>query len=820
MTLSDYINIEAKNKIKKEIENANGNEVFFRGIPDKNGLVIDVEVIARGNINSVLAIISRLRKNEVIIHNHPSGNLLPSKEDEIISKVYGESGGASYIVNNDVSSMYFIVSLPKKEIINIDKYFGKDGIIISKNDKFEVREEQYKMSKKIENSLNDNKKLIVEAGTGTGKTLAYLIPSIEYSLTNNKKVIISTNTINLQEQLMNKDIPFVKSLVDKDFSFELVKGMGNYICKRKLLNFNTDIAPNDSEEDKKRKTTLKNLKKWDEETETGDKNDLNTEISFDLWEEVNCESDLCNRSSCKYYSECHFFKARKNVREADVLVVNHHMFFADLNIRNEQGFHTEYSILPNYDVVIFDEAHNIENTARTYFSYEISKFQIGKLSGNLHNTRQTKGKHTGAVSRMMEYILENLDSETYFVIDELREEFIDKLNSYYAKTVDVFDEIINVFKNQTKNIEMKYRIDTEKFRKSNIFNNLMKKNKEANKQFSEFIKIYNKLILKIDEYELEDEDGKIFDVKKYFGRLQECHNTMQFILEMNDNNYVYWFTINNTKTNLKFIATPFDISNSLNYELFSKMDNIIFTSATLSVDNNFKYYIESIGLKESELNTEIIKSAFDYEKQMKAYIPTDTLDPNDIDFFDNQLEFLKELIETTEGRCFLLFTSVSSMNYVYNMLQRKIDISKYNFIKQNDYPRHIMIDMFKTLQNPILFGLDSFWEGVDVQGDKLKTVVITKLPFKVPNDPVMEAIFENIEKKGKNAFFEYQIPQAVIKFKQGIGRLIRSKNDTGNIVVLDNRIINKNYGKKFLSELPKSTTYKLTMSDIIEDMNN
>ena len=266
------------------------------------------------------------------------------------------------------------------------------------------------------------------------------------------------------------------------------------------------------------------------------------------------------------------------------------------------------------------------------------------------------------------------------------------------------------------------------------------------------------------------------------------------------------------KGNIKLYATPFDISEELQSNLFSKMERIIFTSATLAVDDKFDYYREGIGLKgekeEKGTREAVIASPFDYERQMEVYIPKDTKDPSSMEFLEDVLEFMEKVIKKTKGHCFLLFTSYSSLNYTYNKIKKYFNKNEYTLIKQNDYPRHEMIEIFKNSKSPVLFGTDSFWEGVDVQGEQLKSVIIVKLPFKVPNDPVTEAIIENIREKGKNPFNDYQVPQAVIKFKQGVGRLIRSKEDRGIIVIFDNRIIKKSYGKKFLKVLPKNVTVK------------
>lgn len=809
MIITDFISESVINIIKNEIKNSNGNEVFFRGIPNNSGIVIDVEVIARGNESSVPALLNMMKKNEVIIHNHPSGMLIPSNEDVTISSIYGQNGGASYIINNNVDEIYVIVPLKQHKKINIDEYFGDSGKIHKNFQKFEIRKEQYDMAKAIENSVNENQKLIVEAGTGTGKTIGYLLPTLLYCLENDLKLIISTNTINLQEQLINKDIPIIKKIVENDFTYEIVKGKGNYLCKRKLYNINIIETEKDTMEEAIEKRLIKNLVTWDETTETGDKNELKYEVSYNIWEQVNCESDLCTGVKCPYYSKCYFFKARKDISNANMLIVNHHMFFADLSIRKETGFITDYSILPNYDIVVFDEAHNIEDTARNYFTYEISRYSFGRLLGNIHNRRSNNYNSAGALTKLLIYLNENLIQEEYVKIDEMKEEVIKELNLFYDNGIKILDKIIHPFSNELSNGEIKVRIDTPKIKNSKFWYDVKKLNEEFKNSYSTLVKVINKFLNVIDSYELEDEEGIVFDFIKYYERLKSYYKNFEFIINGEDGGYVYWLSVNPNKVNIKLYATPFDISEELETNLFNKMERMIFTSATLSVDNKFNYYRESLGLKNKKnkkINEKIINSPFDYEKQMKVYIPTDALDPSDINFLDDLEEFIEKIVKSTKGHCFLLFTSHSSMNYLYNKLKKYFNQYEYTLIKQNEYPRHEMIEIFKNSKNPILFGTDSFWEGVDVQGEQLKSVIIIKLPFKVPNDPVTEAIIENMKQNGKNPFNEYQIPQAVIKFKQGIGRLIRSKDDRGIITILDNRVIKKNYGNKFLHSLPKNVT--------------
>lgn len=707
--------------------------------------------------------------------------------------------------------------------INLDIYFGENGIIQHKLRNFEVRKEQYNMAKCIKKALIENKKALIEAGTGTGKTIAYLLPLMLYALQNDLKVIVSTNTINLQEQLITKDIPLLNKIINKNFNYEIVKGKGNYLCKRKMYNLNLNVNNKDSEEEKNEKILLQKYMKWDEITETGDKTELKEEIPYKIWEKINCESDLCNGSKCPYYNDCYFFKARKNINNSNLLIVNHHMFFSDLLIRNELGFITNYSILPNYDTVIFDEAHNIEDTARNYFTYEISRFLFAKLIGNIYNKRSNINTNSLALSRLMKYLNEVISEENYVIVDEYKEKFIYALNKYYENGMEILEDILKCYSKDLFNNDIKFRIDTPEFKNNKIWKNIKLKFENLKNDFKDLLNSTNKLINFINKLNLEDENAIIFDFIKYFDRVKECYKQFSFIMEGNNSNYVYWININLNKLTVKLYATPFDISEQLNENLFTKMEKIIFTSATLSVDNKFDYFIKNLGLDISidskQIIQKIIKSPFNYEKQMKVHIPIDALDPNDINYLDDMEDYIVETIKYTKGKCFLLFTSYSSMNYLYNKIKKYFSTDEYTFIKQNDYSRTEMIELFKNSKNPVLFGTDSFWEGVDVQGDQLKSVIIIKLPFKVPNDPVTEAIIDNMKKKGKNSFNDYQLPYAIIKFKQGIGRLIRSKSDTGLITILDSRIITKNYGKKFISLLPKGII-KDNKKNIIKKMNN
>ena len=814
MKIEEKISAEAVNIMKKEIAMASGNEVFFRGFINEDNIVHDVQVLARGNKYSVPAILKQMKKREVIIHNHPSGYLYPSDNDVKIAAYYSETkNGASYIVNNNVNDIYVIVELADNENkkIEVAPYFEEKGLLSQIFSEFEFRKEQLEMALHIENGLNENKKVIVEAGTGTGKTLAYLIPAVEWAVKNEKKVIVSTNTINLQEQLLNKDIPIVSKLMNNNFKYLLVKGRGNYLCNRKLINIAKGELVDFEEFTHDQKQKFKYIISWGDKTKTGDRSELSFEVEHAVWEHFASETDLCAGNKCPHKLECFFLKSREEKREADLLITNHHMYFADLSIRKEIGFHTDYSILPNYDLVIFDEAHNIENVARDYFSYEVSKYGFNKSMNYIYNLGKKK-KKMGSLNFIKNY-LKNIKSDLYkntkhTIEEELVDRHIDlskRMNDFFTRLIDIFSK----GQQGTLNLRLK-KSELEKNRVWSV--DIQTHYDDVMVAYNSYIKRMRALIRSLKE--LDDEDGIINDFSKYVDRIEAFFLSLKFINDMDDENYIYWLSMNVKKNNLKLIASPLKIHNELEEALFNNLEDIIFTSATIAVEDSFDYFKKSIGLNENT-HDKVIHSPFDYENQMRVYVPTDTPMPNDKNFISKIQNFVKNLIIKARGNTFILFTSYSTLNYLYYLLNDDLEARGFDLFIQGMAPRNQLINMYKTSRKPVLFGTDSFWEGVDVKGEKLSSVIMVKLPFKVPSEPVVEAIIENLTKEGKNAFMEYQIPESIIKFKQGVGRLIRSKEDKGIITILDNRLISKRYGRLFLNSLPTSKVLFKKCSDII-----
>lgn len=831
MDINLRITPEIQEEIKNNIIEAGGNEVFFRGILDEEKKVSKIFVIARGNKYSVPAILSRMKREEIIIHNHPSGYIYPSDNDIEVATTYANRmNGGFYIINNDVNDIYVVIEPENEELKTIDiiPYFEKKGIIAQNFKEFEYREEQLSMAQHIQEGINDEKKIIVEAGTGTGKTLAYLIPSIEWAITNEKRVIISTNTINLQEQLLKKDIPMLQKIMEKKFKYALVKGRGNYLCNRKYFNIEKKLKDM-KEISQEQKNQIKELLVWGRETKTGDKSELNFEPDYSIWELFQSETDLCF-SKCPHREECFFFKARDEKKRADVLIANHHIFFSDLAIKKEIGFNNDFSILPEYGMVVFDEAHNIEKVARDYFSYEISRYSFVKAMNKILNVSKLKDENeineiklfdeniknikiTGQIEEIISIAKLDISENGSEIEEIIRKDFINDHIELFQYGVKYFERIIEIFsKGQNGNIAIRIKKDDIAM---NNFSKLMEEVKQDFVlSFFRYLKTAKKLKDRLEE--VDEATGKINEFIKYIERLENFFENFQFINKFENESFIYWIEVNEKKNNSKLVATPLKVDNELSETLYENLKQIVFTSATLSVENNFEYFKNSIGLQE-ETYEKIIKSPFDYDKQMKVYIPKGLPDPNDRDFIDSIQEILKSFILKNKGRTFVLFTSYKMLNYVYYSMKDDLEENGINLFIQGMFPRTKLVDIFKKSEAPVLFGTDSFWEGVDVKGDQLSSVIIVKLPFKVPSDPVTEAIIETFEQQGKNSFLEYQIPESIIKFKQGIGRLIRSKEDKGIIVILDNRVITKFYGKYFLDSIPTKNISRIDVFDIIKE---
>jgi len=819
MDIRDRFSEESLQTIKKYLEEHNNKSMIFKATFDEDEKIQKPFFLSLYKKKSFEETLTKVGKNEVIIRTTKPNQLYPSDmELELSEELYTRRNIAYCLLSSDLDDFYFVQDIDRifLEEIDIENYFAKDGILAKEIKGFEYREEQEEMAQYIQDAINEDRKIIVEAGTGTGKTLAYLIPSIKWAVTNKKKVIIATNTINLQEQLLLKDIPLAKSIIKDEFSYVLVKGRNNYVCKRLfnelVLGKSIDIETFSMEA----REQIEYILKWGNKTKTGDKAELPFEVYPDVWELVQSTTELCLGKKCPYRKECFYMKTRMEKMEADILISNHHVFFADLNVRAETDFDSEYLILPRYDMVIFDEAHNVESVARSYFSVEVSKISFTRLLNRIYQKKNKKKKEKSALIRVEDTVDEkNLeDSEQYiYLLNTLKEEIsiLQNIGDEY------FDEIRKIYETNTE-APIKKSLNNFEMTKSRFLENLREKKDIFQGKLADFLNLMMSFNNVIDEE--KDKNPEVINFNNHLKMFKAYIDSFKFINSFEDDNYIYWLDINSKRTNVILTATPLNIAQKLSTVLFDNLDRLVFASATIVVNGNFDYFKKSLGLDEEDCIEAIIKSPFDYDEQMSVYIPSDIQDSENINaFVSDASKFILNILLKTNGKAFILFTSYTMLNQIYYSISKKLKDKGFEVFLHGDKPRSQIIKEFKEAENPILFGTTSFWEGVDVQGENLSNVIITKLPFLVPTDPVVSAISKKIEEDGGNSFMDFQLPEAIIKFKQGVGRLIRKKTDSGNIFILDNRILKKRYGSLFINALPSQKNIKiLEKDDIIEEI--
>ncbi len=818
--VEDYLASSVIEQIKEAIQDAENNEVFFVGKTNDENIVEKIMVVARGNEFAVPLVRELTERSDVVIHNHPSGILTPSRNDLNISIELSNFGIASYIVNNSVTKIYVLIepfSKSKKVLIDGEKLcqtLSPGGMVSKKLPRYEYRPQQLEMISHVSEAFNQEKIAVIEAGTGVGKSMAYLIPAIYWSIQNNERCVVSTNTINLQEQLINKDIPFLQKTLGVKFSAILVKGRSNYICLRKLysLQQNQDSLFPDTDMQE-----IHSLVEWSRVTNDGSKSDLNYMPGKNVWEQVCAESDNCLRSFCPHFKVCFVYKAKRRASQANILVVNHHLLFSDLSVRN-MGL--EVAVLPKYHHIIFDEAHNIEDIATDYFGFGVTRTGINRILHRLQNKKD--GRNVGYLNSLIKKLTVEIKQNQYEkvqkIVDQIQNELLVLSDSLVNYNNDLMQIIFNHLNKTalTQGEEKRIRIDTVDFR-TDVWNSDVLAN------LSSFLNLMKRFLTKLVTMlnslenigiELSDEilSTKI-DVDSQALRLKAIVESIKQIMLKSDDAHVRWIETKKLgygKDIVRLKMAPLNISEQMEEMVFESFKTIILTSATLTISgkrngDEFSYLSNRIGLKNlrpDKVKKVKIPPSFDYRNQVIVTIPTDIPNLNSTDFVAKLSDVIFKALEISGGRAFVLFTSYSLLNKVYNMLESKLARLGIVSLKQGQIARHQLLQKFKTDATSVLFGTDSFWQGVDVEGDALESVIITKLPFKVPTEPIIEARIQAIERNGGNAFMEYSVPQAVLKLKQGFGRLIRKKTDHGAVFLLDKRIVEKFYGRIFLESLP------------------
>jgi len=799
------LSIAAAGAVRAAIRLAGGREVCFACTVDADGAVATARVVARGDITSVLALPGFAKAGEMLLHNHPSGGLDPSEPDLQVAARMHDIGVGFAITNNDASKLYVVVEVPNPQIIvpldlaEIDAELGPDGVIARHHGAYEDREGQRSYARAIGRLYNLGGIGLLEAGTGIGKSLGYLLPALRWSARNKERTVVSTNTINLQEQLVGKDLPFLaNALDDQPVRYALLKGWRNYLCLNRLdqaAGSHTTLFPGEHEE------RLAELIEWAGKTKDGSLSDLPVQPGEEIWDEVAAEPDLCQRIKCQFFEKCFLFAARRKAAQADVIVVNHHLLLSDIAVRRITQNWDDAAVLPPYTRLILDEGHHLEDAAGAHLGATITRRSLERLFSRL----ERRGK--GLLPTLIAKLIGRRDLVSVATLDLVQARLTGSTRAGRDKGSDVFDMLDSLLQSESALVR---RLDRD-FDSHPIWRGGLE---AALSDLLGEIEILAKGLQLVRD-RMEDDDAAqerygtlLGEVRAVTRRLQNAGDALRAALQPPDDAVpsVRWLEVRGKERNIAVSSVPLDLAPILREDLFKKVETCVVTSATLAVDGRFSFLKTRLGLDQDEVEPAcgIHPSPFDFATQSILAIPTDGPAPN-VDgagHLDRVQRVLRDLIEITRGGVFALFTSHRDVRAAAAALRDAGVGRKYALLVHGEDSRQSLLRRFIETGSAVLLGTASFWEGVDVPGDPLRALLLAKLPFRVPTEPLVAARCERVERSGGDPFTDYMLPDAALRLKQGFGRLIRSSTDRGAVVLMDPRVLSRGYGEMLLETLP------------------
>lgn len=818
---------EAVRTLKSEIGRAGGKEVCFLARVTPQRIVVEARAVARGNREAVLAASRDEPEGGVMIHNHPSGVLEPSQADLTVAARLFERGLGTAIVDNAVSRVYVVVEPPAPRVITpldlngLEGALGPGGALAAVHAGYEDRTAQRDMLRVVGRGYNQGGVALLEAGTGTGKSLAYLLPAAAWALANRERTVVSTATVNLQEQLVGKDLPLVQALLGSEVRWALVKGRGNYVSiRRALLAAESAASLFEAEQNRE----LDALIAWMDATEDGSLTDLPFVPSQETWEEVRSDGDICQRARCPHFQRCFYQQSRRRAASAELLVANHHLLFTDLAVRVSTGNFVDGAVLPPYRHLVLDEAHNVEDAATAHLGAEATRAGLFRTLSRLDRGGR------GVLGAIQDRLGGEPDRGS---AKELRQRIEERVRPALAEARSALSLFVETVEPLAPPGGEPRRLGTENGGEP-IFEVTVREGYDA--LMAAYVGLERQIAELRGRVEMDSAwsdvlDGRLLDLRSAERQLENARRSIRMVLNpaADGPDVVRWMEIRGGRRrgggNLAFAAAPVSVGELLREGLFDRVDSAVLTSATLTTRGRFDFVRDRLGLQPAALAVDddapdvdegVFPSPFDFRSQTLFAVPTDLPDAAGpaAALNDATVSVLADLAALTDGGLFALFTSHGAVRAVAEGLEaRRLP---WPLFVHGRSPRARLLEDFVAAGNGILLGTASFWEGVDVPGRPLRCLVLQKLPFRVPTEPVTEARVEAVAREGGSPFWDFMLPHAALRLKQGYGRLIRSREDRGAVLLLDDRILRKRYGRYLRDSLPETSLVKGPWEEVLQ----